>query len=137
RLRRRGDACPGPRAGRHDGDRQTVRPRRTLRGDPKGAATMTIRDTPWIRARVVPASGIAGAIERIGPLTPSPTQTTVEAAVAAGRGPPGLLDGRWPAPSTLLDGLRRRVEVLTSRGIHVALRAGEGGGTIQLGRTAA
>ena len=97
---------------------------------------MNVKDTPWIRARVVPASGIAGAIERIGPLTPYLTQTIVEDALAGGQGTTVLLDVRWSDPSKLLESLRRRVEVLTSRGIRVALRAGEGT-TTPIGRSAA
>jgi hypothetical protein len=98
---------------------------------------MTAKDTPWIRARVVPASGVSGAIERIGPLTPYLTQTIVEDALAAGQGTTVLLGLRGADPSALVEALRRRVEVLTSRGIRVALRSGEGGATAPLGRSAA
>ena len=98
---------------------------------------MTAREAPWIRARVVPASGVSGAIERIGPLTPYLTQTIVEDALTAGEGTTVLIDVRWADASAVVEALRRRVEVLTSRGIHVALRAGEGGGTTPFGRSAA
>jgi len=98
---------------------------------------MTAKETPWIRSRVVPASGVSGAIERIGPLTPYLTQTIVEDALAAGQGTTVLLDVRWSDPSPLVESLRRRVELLTSRGIHVALRSGEGGAKTPLGRSAA
>ena len=47
-----------------------------------------------------------------------------------------LLDVRWADPSALVEALRRRVEVLTARGIHVALRSGEDGRT-PFGRSAA
>jgi len=97
---------------------------------------MIERHTPWIRARVVPGSGVSGAIERVGPLTPYLTQTIVEDALAAGQGTTVLLDVRWADPSALVEALRRRVEVLTSRGIHVALRSGEDGRT-PFGRSAA
>jgi len=97
---------------------------------------MTASEAPWIRARVVPASGVSGAIERIGPLTPYLTQTIVEDALAAGQGTTVLIDVRWADPSAVVEALRRRVEVLTSRGIHVALSAGEGGGTTPFGRSA-
>ena len=67
-------------------------------------AVMIERHTPWIRARVVPASGVAGAIERVGPLTPYLTQTIVEDALAAGQGTTVLLDVRWADPSALVRG---------------------------------
>jgi hypothetical protein len=98
---------------------------------------MIAREAPWIRARVVPGSGVAGAIERIGPLTPYLTQTIVEDALAAGQGTTVLIDVRWTDASAPLEALRRRVEVLTSRGIHVSLRSGEGGATTPFGRSAA
>ena len=98
---------------------------------------MIAKEVPWIRARVVPASGVGGPIERIGPLTPYLTQTIVEDALAAGQGTTVLIDVRWADPSALVEALRRRVEVLTSRGIHVALRSGEGGATTPSGRSAA
>jgi hypothetical protein len=80
---------------------------------------------------------VSGAIERIGPLTPYLTQTIVEDALAAGQGTTVLIDVRWAEASALVESLRRRVEVLTSRGIHVALRSGGGGGAPPFGRSAA
>jgi len=92
---------------------------------------------PWIRARVVPADGIAGAIERIGPLTTYLMQTIIEDAMAGGRGSTVLLDVRWEDPSQLLETLRRRVELLTSRGISVSIRCGESPRPGSTGRSAA
>ena len=98
---------------------------------------MTSRNQPWIRARVEPPDGIGGAIERIGPLTPYLTQTIVEDALSAGRGSSVLLDVRWTDATQLVESLRRRVEVLTNRGIQVAVRTGESGSASPPGRSAA
>ena len=99
--------------------------------------SMRTGTTPWIRARVEAADGSGAAIERIGPLTPYLTQTIVEDALSAGRGSTVVLDVRWDSPRQLLDALRRRVELLTNRGIQVMVRSGEDGPGRPLGRSAA
>jgi hypothetical protein len=79
-------------------------------------------EAPWIHARVVPPHCDESVIERIGPLTPYMTQTIVEDALASGRGTTVQLEMRSPDPRHVLERLRRRVDLLTGRGIHVALR---------------
>jgi hypothetical protein len=81
-------------------------------------------EAPWIRARVVPPHCDESVIERIGPLTPYMTQTIVEDALASGRGTTVQLEMRSPDPRHILEHLRRRVDLLTGRGIHVAVRRG-------------
>jgi hypothetical protein len=82
-------------------------------------------DAPWIRARVVPPRCDHSVIERIGPLTPYMTQTIVEDALAAGRGTTVHLELRWADSPHVLERLRWRVDLLTGRGIRVAVRARE------------
>jgi len=79
-------------------------------------------EVPWIHARVVPPHCDESVIERIGPLTPYMTQTIVEDALASGRGTTVQLEMRSPDPRHVLEHLRRRVDLLTGRGIHVAVR---------------
>jgi hypothetical protein len=79
-------------------------------------------EAPWIHARVVPPHCDESVIERIGPLTPYMTQTIVEDAIASGRGTTVQLEMRSPDPRHMLEQLRRRVDLLTGRGIHVAVR---------------
>jgi hypothetical protein len=87
---------------------------------------MTPPDEPtWIRARVLPPRCDDPVIERIGPLTPYMTQTIVEDALAAGRGTTVQLELRWPDSPQVLEKLRRRVDLLTGRGIRVAVRTPE------------
>jgi hypothetical protein len=82
-------------------------------------------EAPWIRARVFPPRCDDPVIERIGPLTPYMTQTIVEDALAAGRGSTVQLELRWAESPQVLERLRRRVELLTGRGIRVAVRPQE------------
>ena len=78
-------------------------------------------DAPWIHARVVPPHCDESVIERIGPLTPYMTQTIVEDALASGRGTTVQLELRWGESPKVLEQLRRRVDLLTGRGIRVAV----------------
>lgn len=82
-------------------------------------------DAPWIRARVVPPHCDESVIERIGPLTPYMTQTIIEDALACGRGTTVQLELRWAGSPQVLEQLRRRVELLTGRGIRVAVHQRE------------
>ncbi len=79
-------------------------------------------EAPWIRARVVPPCCDDSVIERVGPLTPYMTQTIVEDALAAGRGTTVQLELRWAEAPQVVERLRRRVDLLTGRGIRVAVR---------------
>jgi hypothetical protein len=79
-------------------------------------------EAPWIHARVVPPHCDESVIERIGPLTPYMTQTIVEDALASGRGTTVQLEMRSADPPHVLESLRRRVDLLTGRGIRVAVR---------------
>jgi hypothetical protein len=79
-------------------------------------------EAPWIRARVVPPHCDESMIERIGPLTPYMTQTIVEDALASGRGTTVQLELRSAESPQVLERLRQRVDLLTGRGIHVAVR---------------
>jgi hypothetical protein len=80
-------------------------------------------DMPWIRCRVVPPRCGESVIERLGPLTPYLTQTIVDDAIASGRGSTVHLELMRADSLQVLETLRRRVDLLTGRGVRVVIRA--------------
>jgi hypothetical protein len=81
-------------------------------------------DAPWIRSRVIPPRRRESVIERLGPLTPYLTQTIVDDALASGRGSTVHLELMLADSLQLLEPLRRRVDVLTGRGVRVVIQSG-------------